>query len=171
MCLSPFFSVTPNAPYAYTYDANQPQAAYAYAALLTFGGFTVHGAPHGLSEQFANNAIAVGYDAVLPADVVMTKFDDISQRCGLWLNVIGYNVDATNQFLVVFRLKGLDQASAQFFIGYDYLESHPLTITEGRHAILIDCPGDGIAINLFVRLESPEAWHHMEILGVECCLV
>ena len=171
MCLTPFFSLTPNAPWAHAYDATQPQAPYGFASLLTFGGMTTPGPAHSLPAQSANDKITVGWNAVLPTDLSMNTFAHITQRCGLWLIFTGYNVDARNQYLVVFRLKGLDQTSAQFFIGFDYLDSRPLTLTEGRHAILIDCPGNGVAINLYVRLASPSAWDHMEIMGVDCCIV
>ena len=171
MCLNPFFSLTPNAPWALTYDASQPQAAHAHAALITYGGITSWGNPPSILQQSANNEVSVGSNAVLPTDLSMSNFDDISRRCGLWLHVTGYNVDATNQYLVVFRLRGGYEASAQFFIGHNYLESHPLTAIEARHAILIDCPGNGLSINVYVRLASPETWDNMTILGVDCCLI
>jgi hypothetical protein len=171
MCLTPFFSITPNEPLMSTYDANQPTATYAVAHLFTFGGVTT---PFGLRlpDQHASNELTVGHDALPSTNRTISSFSDVSLHCGLWLHFVGYNVTAKNQYLVVFKLKSTyPSAAAQFFVGFDFLESHPLTVKEERHAILIDCPGDGAEIDVFVRLESTESSHSMTIMGVECCFI
>ena len=170
MTLPTFFSVTPSAPSINTYDPANPSAPYAGAWFYTFGGFARYYNPYRIGDQYNNNEIIVGYDAVPLADQDIYSKGHPYRCCVMKLYFSAYNVSTENQFLLLFELRGLwGPASAQFFVGTDLVDTTELTGVE-THAILMDCPGPG-GISMYVRLASNNWSAAMAFRGVDCYLL
>lgn len=170
MTLPTFFSVTPRTPYINTYDEANSGAPYTYAYIRTYGGMAFEYNPYRIGDQYNNDEIIVGCDAVLPTDQDLYSKGHPYRCCVMRLYFGAYNVSTENQFLLLFELRGLWGApSAQFFVGTDLVDTTELSGVE-THAILMDCPGPG-EINMYVRLAS-NSWNAaMAFRGVDCYLL
>ena len=170
MTLPTFFSVTPVAPFINTYDPDNSSAPYAYARIYTYGGFTRDHNPYRIGDQYNNNEIIVGYDAVPLADQDLYLKGHPFRCCIMRLCFGAYNVSTENQFLLLFELRGIWGApSALFFVGLDLVDTTELSGVE-KHAILLDCPGPS-SIEMWVRLASNDWSAAMAFRGVDCYLL
>ena len=112
MSLNPLFSLTPNNPLAYTYDAANPNARYAIGYLTAFGGLSSANSPYRLQDQSANDEIIVGYDPVAPGDGTINSLsDDFYRRCTIYGYFSATNVATDNQYLLLAQLHGLSNAT------------------------------------------------------------
>jgi len=172
MALEPFFSLTPVSPTDYTYDPANPNAPYASGYFYAYGGIAFYYSPYRLNDQATNDEIILGYDAVDPAEQnIGSVANDIYKRCAIRVAFAGYNVNANDQYLLLFALRGLSKdVTAQFFVGADLVRAESLSGDE-QVAILLDVPGDGSLVYIYVRLASPHYWVQMGFKGMECYLL
>ncbi len=171
MSLNPFFSLTPNNPYANTYDAANPNAPYAHGYLRSYGGHTNYYSPYELSAQSTNDEIIVGYDPVAPGDgTINSVVDDFYRRCTIYAFFYGYNVATDNQYLLLAQLNGRSAATAQFFVGTELVREEAIS-GEEQVAVLIDVPGSGVGVSFFIRLASATYYARMGFKGLDCYLL
>jgi len=171
MSLNPFFSLTPNNPYANTYDAANPNAPYAYGILHAWGGNSSPHSPYRLPDQLANDEIIVGYDPVAPGDgTINSAVDDLYRRCTIYAYFYGNNVATDNQYLLLAQLNGLSAATAQFFVGTELVREEAIS-GEEQVAVLIDVPGSGVGVSFFIRLASATYYARMGFKGLDCYLL
>ncbi len=172
MALQPFFSLTPSRPQAFTYDSANPSAPYASGYLASFGGFTSFASPYRLGDQNTNDEIIVGYDPVDLADqTIGSLINDLRRRCTIQVYFVGYNVTTANQYLLLFALRRVwGSVSAQFFVGADLVRTEQLSGDE-QVAILMDTPGSGVTVHVYVRLASPDFFAIMGFQGMDCYLL
>lgn len=172
MAIQSFVSVDPQNPWANTYDAANPNAPYAYGYMYSFGGVSLFYNPWRVGDQYNNNEIIVGYDAVPLADQdLYASGDHPFKNCTIYAGFNAYNVTDQNQFLLLFDLRGIQgDPTAQFFVGADLVDSEPLAGNE-QHAILIDSPGTTAYITVIIRLASPNWNAAMGFKGMDCCLL
>ena len=174
MSLDPFFSLSPLSPRAYTYDAANPSGPYANAYTRTFGGYTDYSSPYSLEAQHTSDELFLYSDPVLSTDQTIASLaDDLYRRCALRFQFIGTNVSTSNQYLLVFRLKGYSSGIAQFFIGSDFLKAQTLTGSYDDIAILLDVPGDNTWVYVNVRLAGVGTPYYRGLFykGVDCYLL
>ena len=108
MTLQPFFSLSPLDPYAYTYDAANPNAPYAHALQYSFGGMTLYTYPHRLDDQYNNEELILGYDPVDPAEQTIGDLvADVYRRSALRIYFTGNNVSTENQYLLLFSIRSI----------------------------------------------------------------
>ena len=175
MSLEPFFSLSPLTPDVYTYDASNPGAPHVRADLYTYGVHTRAYGRETLRGQHANNEILIARNPVPTNDQTITIYYDYTKRCSVQINWTGYNVDVTNQYLLIFRLArwGYGHPTAQFFVGTQFVRDEELTSAPHDDvAILLDCPGPGYVVSL-VRLAEPTEYNYTGFLfkGVDCYLI
>jgi hypothetical protein len=172
MTLTPFFSLTPLNPRAYTYDASQPDAPYASGYLWSYGGFSSYYYPHRLANQYSNDELFLGKDPVDPTDQTIGNIvTDVYRRSALLFYFGGSNVSTENQFLLLFSLSSPTATPiAQFFVGTELVRSEEVT-GEEQVAILLDVPGNGISTHLFVRLASTNFYSVLGFKGMDCYLL
>jgi len=96
---------------------------------------------------------------------------DVRGRCTIHVYLRGHNVSTENQYLVLFALGGLDFISVQFFVNTDLVRTEELGPVEAQVAILLDCPGDGVTVELYVRLASSGGRARMAFQGMDCYLL
>jgi hypothetical protein len=172
MSLDPFFSITPLSPEKYTYNPANADAPYAYANLITWGGFTMYG-ERSLANQANQDRILLAYDPVPDTDQTITTFNaDVYRRCAARIYFRGINVSTLNQYLLMFRLgRQMGSPTAQFFVGTQFVRAEALTQEPYDDvAILLDTPGDNIAVYVTVRLAAPalsHAAHGFYFMGVD----
>jgi hypothetical protein len=157
MSLDPFFSLSPLSPYAYTYDAANPNNPCAFAYLNTYGGYTDLYSLRRLTDQHSDDQILLAYDPVPQSSQTIASFaDDFVRRCVVRVAFRGYNVSTVNQYLLVFRLaRWTGSPIAQFFIGTDLVRAETLTVSPYDDiAILIDTPGVNVWVTANVRLAT-----------------
>lgn len=176
MSLEPFFSLSPLSPYAYTYDAANSNNPYAFAELITFGGFTLSYTPRRLADQHSNDQILLEYDPVPQTDQSIASYvDDFYRHCTARVLFRGTNVSTANQYLLVFRLaRDFGAPIAQFFVGTQFVRAEALTASPYDDiAILLDTPGDDVWVTTFVRLAvaGAGASHGFFFKGVDCYLL
>jgi hypothetical protein len=176
MSLEPLFSLSPVNPRVYNYDPANPSFPYASATLQAFGGFTRFYSPYTLADQHDDDEIHIGFDPVQESEQTITSaVDDFYRRCGVFLSFAGYNVNTVNQYLLVFRLaKALGSPIAQFFVGTSLVRDEALTQSPYDDiAILLDTPGDGSGVTMFVRLAGPTSSFYQSFFfkGVDCYLL
>jgi len=172
MPLTPFLSLNPLNPSVFTYNAANPNAPYAYGRVEIFGGFTSYFFPRRLSDQNANNEIIVGFNPAAPANQSIASIEnDVCRRSTISILFAGYNVTTRNQYLLLFALRGaLGSPSAQFFVGANLVRTEPLSGDE-QVAILLDCPGPGSWVYVYVRRASPASYAAMGFKGMDCYLL
>ena len=170
--LTPFFSFSASSPLAYTYDAANPSAAWAYGYLYSYGGLTGPYPPYRLGDQSANDEILVGYDPVDPTDQTITNtLTDVWGRSCIQIQFAGVNVSTENQYLLLFALRGLSGSpTAQFFVNGTLVDTEALAGDE-HVAVLLDCPGPNIYTTVYVRLASASYWARMGFKGMDCYLL
>ena len=123
-----------------------------------------------LRDQYNNDEIILGYDAVPLTEPLYSSGSNPYQHCMIYLYFSASNVSTENQFLLVFGLRGLwGPAHAQFFVGGQEVGSEELDGDE-QHAILLDCPDYGY-VSVLVRLASSSHWAAMAFKGVDCYLL
>lgn len=176
MALQPFFSLTPSSPLANTYDPANPSAAYASGYLSSYGGHTRSFSPFRLGDQNTNDEIILGFSPVDPTDQnIGSVINDIYRRCTIRVLFAGYNVTTANQYLLLFALRRLSlfaSVSAQFFVATDLVHMEQFTgVGDQQVAILFDTPGSGGAIDIYVRLASPDFDAKMGFQGMDCYLL
>ena len=171
MSLNPLFSLTPNNPYANTYDAANPNAPYGIGFLSSYGGYSHYYIPDRLQDQSANDEILLGYNPVAPGDGTITSYwDDLYGRCTIYAGFAGHNVATDNQYLLLAQLNGLYEATAQFFVGTELVREEAIS-GEEQVAVLIDVPGDGEFLNFYIRLASAYPYAQMGFKGLDCYLL
>ena len=172
MALQSLFSTSPSVPLVNTYDPAKPNAPYAYALSRTYGGTTSVEYPSRFGDQIGNDEIILGYDAVPLADQDLGLAGGYQhQRCTIITSFVGANVTVENQYLLVFGLRAIHwEPSVQFFIGNELVDTNLVTGDE-QHALLLDCPGPGIWVEVIARLASPNWWAAMGFRGVDCHLL
>lgn len=174
MTLQPLFSLTPLNPRVYTYDPAHPDAPYALARLTSFGGITSSFNPYRLENQFSNNALILGGDPVDPAEQTISDLSaDFYRRCTLRFYFYARNVTTENQYLLLFSLRSYlspGTPGAQFFVGTDLVRSEEVSGQE-QVAILLDVPGDGIPVYVYVRLASASPSALLGFQGMDCYLL
>lgn len=175
MSLDPFFSLSPLSPYAYTYDAANPNAPYTYAHIHTYGGHTGAWSPERLADQYNSDQILLGYNSVPETDQTVADLgNDVYRRSAARIAFKGFNVKTVNQYLLVFRLaRRAGSPIAQFFIGTQFVRAEALTVAPYDDiAILLDTPGETF-VSLIVRLAAADAlvFHSFFFKGVDCYLL
>ena len=175
MSLDPFFSLSPLTPRVNTYDASNPGAPWVGAYLSTYGGYTYHYGIGTLGSHHANNEILIARDPVSTNDQTITSTIDFTKRCSAYVQWLGYNVDVTNQYLLIFRLArwAYQVSTAQFFVGTQFVRDEELTsVPHDDVAILLDCPGPG-GVYCVVRLAEPNEYTSTGFFfkGVDCYLI
>ena len=170
------FSVDPLNPSANTYDPANPTAPWGWGNLYSWGGKTYPSSiPLGeLAHQHGNNEIIIGNDAVPPSTPLYPGLDSPWRHCAFYVSSGGKNVTTKNQYLYIFALRG-DNGSptAQFWVGNQEVDSELLTVGQNveQHAILLDVPGDGHWVNIYIRLVSDKEWSAMGFRGMTCYLL
>ena len=170
MSLPTFFSISPLNPYYQGYDAANPSAPYANAYSYICGTIVWYYSSRSLAYQHANDMVIMGYDAVpLTNQDLWTPHP--YQACMSRIYFYGVNVNTENQYLLIFELKQIaGTPHAQFFVNNDLVDTVQVTGIE-QHAILLDCPGDGSGVSVWVRLASPSWTAAMAFRGVDCYLL
>ena len=174
MTLTPFFNLSPNNPYIYTYDSTQPNDPYVYARLTTYGGWTTSYDPNTLPAQHTNDEIILGLDPADPADEndITNYWDDVYRRSAAYFYVGTYNVPAASQLLLVFGFRGRTAANIQFFIGPDFVRSEPIRYnTDETVALTIDIPTTNFGVAVYARLASASWGARVGVLGVTGYLI
>jgi hypothetical protein len=172
MSLDPFFSITPISVSDFTYNPANADAPYAYADLRAWGGYTMYGG-RSLANQANQDRILLAYDPVPDTDQTLTNWEtDVRRRCAARIYFRGINVSTLNQYLLVFRLgREFGSPTAQFFVGTQFVRAEALTQEPYDDvAILLDTPGDNIAVYVTVRLAAPalsHAAHGFYFMGVD----
>ena len=171
MSLNPFFSLTPNNPYVHTYDAANPNVPYASGYLYSYGGHSARFSPYRLPDQSTNDEIIVGTDPVAPGDQTINSVsDDFYRRCTIYAFFYGNNVATDNQYLLLAQLNGLSAATAQFFVGTELVREEAIS-GEEQVAVLMDVPGNGVAVYFYIRLASTYHYARMGFKGLDCYLL
>jgi len=179
MAMDPFFSLTPQAPFVYSYDAAAPAAPYAMASLASYGGLSWSFDPYRLQDQVANDELIVGRDAVPLEHRTMASFtNDLYRRCGFSVGWYGYNIPPDGQFLVVVQLRGIRDATAQFFVGTEFVRAEAIA-GDAHVALLIDVPqpvettGSLVItqVSMGIRLASSWPDARLGFRGVVCYLM
>ena len=172
MSLPTFFSLSPLNPYLYSYDPDNPNAPYAYALCQNFGATVLQSGIWTLASQHLNDRVIMGYDAQpLTNQDLWTPHPH--KTCTSRIYFYGYNVSTENQYLLIFELEQIRlhlDTHAQFFVNSDLVDTVQVTGIE-KHAILLDCPGHGILVQVWVRLASPNWQAAMGFKGVDCHLL
>ena len=172
MTIQPLISVAPQKPSDNSYDPANPSAPYGVGYLYSWGGHSSYADPWRIGDQFNNNEIIVGEDAVpLDNQDLYAGGDHPWRRCTIRFVFSGFNVTTENQYLLLFDMRGIwGDPTAQFFVGTDLVSKELLTGNE-QHAILLDCPGAATYVYVHVRLASPNSWAAMGFKGVDCHLL
>ena len=173
MPITPFFSLSGLSPFDYQVNPGSPGGPYARAWLFTGGGITSLATSFSLTEQHTNDEIIIGGANVPTSDVTITTPADWRQHSYIRVAWYGHNVSTENQYLLLYSLRRVNQtidATAQFFVGNNLVDTQEI-VGDEQVAILIDCPGDGALINLFVRLASDSSVGTMGFGGVDCFLL
>lgn len=177
MALQTLFSATPLSPWFNTYDPAKPGDLYVWGYIHTYGGLT---GPEECSliffdEQYNNDEIIVGNHAVkLTNQDLWAEGVHPMHQSSIALLFSGHNVSTDNQYLLVFKLRGvLEAPTAQFFAGTDLVDTVELGEEIHQHAILLDCPGSGRWVSVFVRAaaEDEDRDAAMAFRGVDCYLL
>lgn len=174
MALDTLFSLSALNPLVNGYDPANPNDPYANAYLFSYGGNTRHVSRYTLQNQANDDQIVIGVDPVSLGDEDdIASFDaQIYRRCAIQVVFYGYNVTSAQQYLLIFGLRTLDGGtSAQFFVGTDWVRTEPLSATDEQVALLIDVPGNDVAVHLFVRLAAASAYSAMGFRGMDCYLI
>ena len=172
MPITPFFSLSGMSPFDYQVNPGSPGEPYVRAWLYTGGGATDPGLQN-LWNQHWTNEIIIGGANVPTSDVTITTPDDWRSHSYIRVRFQGRNVSTENQYLLLYSLRRVNQtidATAQFFVGNNLVDTQEI-VGDEQVAILIDCPGDGALINLFVRLASDSSVGTMGFGGVDCFLL
>jgi hypothetical protein len=174
MTLQPFFSLTPLNPRIYTYSAAQPDAPYASAYLVSYGGVSCYYSPCRLTDQYSNDELVLGFDPVDPADQTIVNFyTAFYSRNAIRFYFRGTNVSTENQYLLLFSLRGLYRTPiVQFFVGTTLVRSEELKLSGYEQvAILMDVPGNDVAAHVNLRLASSEEYSMFAFKGMDCYLL
>lgn len=171
MSIPTFFSLSPLNPYSYDYDSARPNAPYAYALCQTFNALVLHSGRWTLANQHLNDRVIMGYDAQPLANQDLWTPHPF-KTCTSMIFIRGYNVSTENQYLLIFELQQISgsETHAQFFVNSDLVDTVQVTGIE-KNAILLDCPGDGTLVQVWVRLASPSWTAAMAFRGVDCHLL
>lgn len=179
MPISSFISLSPNQPYANTYDPANPGNPWAYGYLLTFGGIASFYPPaFRLPGQHALDELVLGYSPADPTDQVINDLSsDVYAHSCLYAYIGLRNVKATDQFLLLFGVRAvLGSPDAQFFIGSEMMHTQPLA-GDDQVAIIVDSPplftspiggGTSGGLNAYARLASATQYVAMAVSGVDC---
>ena len=170
MSLPTFFSLSPLNPYVYSYDSSNPTAPYAYALCQNFGATILQTGHWTLANQHLNDRVLMGYNAVpLTNQDLWTPHP--YQACTSRVYFYGYNVSTENQYLLILELQQIQlETHAQIFVNSDLVDTVQVTGIE-QHAILLDCPGHGTLVQVWVRLASPSWSAAMAFRGADCYLL
>ena len=170
MSLPTFFSLSPLNPYVHSYDPANPNAPWAFAVCQNFGAVVLQRGHWTLANQHLNDRVIMGYNAV-PLENQNLWTPHPYQVCTSMVYFRGYNVSTENQYLLIFELLQIQsETHAQFFVNNDLVDTVQVTGIE-THAILLDCPGHGINVQVWVRLASPVWTAAMAFRGVDCYLL
>jgi len=169
MSITPFISLSPNEPSAYTYDAANPGNPYAAGYLYTYGGITLGGSPYRLPDQHASDELVLGYSPADPTEQVINDYpSDVYARSCLQAIFYLSNVKTTDQFLLLFGVRAaFGYPHAQFFIGTEMVHSQSLA-GDDQVAIIVDSPGTSATLYAYVRLASASPYVAMAVSGVDC---
>ena len=170
--LQPFFTLSPSSPQDNTYNAANATAPYGLGQLYCFGIYTGYTTPKRFSDQYAANEVILGYDPVALTDQAISDVpNDVYRRPSLRIDFRGYNVNTGNQYLLLLALRRVQGTpTAQIFVNTSLVDTEELSGDE-QMAVLLDCPGDGIATTVYVRLASHYYWSQMAFKGVDCYLL
>ena len=115
----------------------------------------------------------MAYNPVDPTDQTITNLvSDIYGRCCVNISIKGTNVSTENQYLLLFGLRGIfGEPTAQFFVGTDLVNTEVLSSRDEQVAILLDCPGSNVDVQVYVRLASAQWYGTIGIKGVDCFLL
>lgn len=166
--LVPFCSVTPMRPSGSTYDPSSPSSPYGVAFLFTYGGYTYYYGDNSLPSQADRDEIILKYAPAPPSEVTVSGSGDLRRYCTVEVVFRGHNVTTAHQYLALFSVRGL--GSVQIFLGYDLLQTEDLS-GDDRIAILMDCPGEGVHVRLYLRLASDDPDAELRFSGMDCYLL
>ena len=142
MPIESFFSLSPLNPYVNTYDAANPNAPHAVARLSAYGAIHFHYYPNRLENQYSNDEIIIGQNAVPISDTNLYSSISPGKQCCIYIGFTGYKVTEENQYLLLFDLQERANAPvAQIFVNGELVDTEEVTGIE-QHAILLDCPGE-----------------------------
>ena len=172
MCINTFLTLSPLAPYAYTYDPAKPGAPYGFGGLYFFGGYVGDDFPYRLADQYNADEVVLGFDAVAISDQSITNVvTDVYRRSAMRLQFRGTNVSTENQYLLIFHLRsGFGNPHAQFFVGTDLVRTEEI-IGEQQVALLVDVPGNLSWLTVYVRLAADSPYSGLGIKGVDIYLL
>lgn len=166
--LVPFCSVTPMRPSGSTYDAGSPSSPYGTAFLFTYGGYTYYYRDNSLPSQADRDELILKYAAAPTSEVTVSGIGDLRRYSTAEVRFRGHNVTTAQQYLVLFSVAGV--GSVQIFLGYDLLQTEDLS-GDDKIAILLDCPGDGVHVFLYLRLASDDPEAELRFRGMDCYLL
>jgi hypothetical protein len=166
--LVPFCSVTPMQPSGSGYDPASPSSPYGVAGLFTYGGYTYYYGDNSLPSQAERDEIILKYAPAPPSEVTVRGIDDLRRYCTVEVVFRGHNVTTAQQYLALFSVQG--SGTLQIFLGYDLLQTEDLS-GDDKIAILMDCPGDGVHVFLFLRLASDDSAAELRFRGMDCYLL
>jgi len=170
MSLPTFFSLSPLNTYLHSYDSANPNAPYVNALCQTFGAVVLQTGHWTLANQHLNDRVIMGYDAQPLANQDLWTPHPY-RTCTSKIYFYGYNVSTENQYLLIFELQRISgETHAQIFVNSDLVDTVQVTGIE-KHAILLDCPGHGTTVQVWVRLASPSWTACMAFRGVDCYLL
>jgi hypothetical protein len=169
--IEPLFSLTPLSPTVTTYDPANPTAPYGEAYFSTYGGYTDALPGRQLRDQYNNDEVILGFDAVPQSQPVFSGDDSPHRHCSLELYFRGVNVSTENQYLLLFSLRNIaGEPQAEFILGSEIVDTETITGSE-QHALMFDCPGDDTWSRVIVRLASPYYASRLGFKGLDCVLL
>lgn len=172
MSLPTFFSLSTLEPYLNNYDAANPNAPYAHAWCQNFGVTLLQVYPWTLANQHGRDSVITRYNTVpLTNQDLWNPHPFSTGTTRIYLQ--GYNVSTENQYLLILELEQITtyyDTHALIFVNNDLVDKVQVSGIE-QHAILLDCPGHGIYVQVWVRHASPNWNAGLAFRGVDCYLL
>jgi len=98
MSLEPLFSLSPRNPSYSGYDSSSPSSPYANAVFFTMGGFIQHSGYLALENQYHQDEIIIGFDAVDPSNENLGAPEDTLKKNIISIGWEAKHVDEGKQF-------------------------------------------------------------------------
>lgn len=166
------FTLTPLCPIVNTQHLKASGAPCVEAYMYTFGGVTSNRSPYRLDEQYGNDEIIIGSDAVPLSNEVLPW--DCQKNCGIQVLFKAFNVGKHNHYHLVFIFRGIvREPTAQIFVDQKLQGTVKLVGDKPeQHPIVISCEGKiGVLVDVWVRLASNDWAATMGFKGVDCFVV